>query len=80
MMELEVLKKAIEKILQVYSGEITPEATFDTTFGADSIDMAQIYKLVEDELGIQIPAEEWAKARTVGEAHQIILKVMDNEG
>ena len=79
-MELEVLKKAIEKILQVYSTEITPEATFDTALGADSIDMAQIFKLVEEELGIRIPPAEWSKARTVGEAHALILKVKAHEG
>ncbi|MBP5607248.1 MAG: acyl carrier protein [Lachnospiraceae bacterium] len=79
-MELEVLKKAIEKILQVYSTEITPEATFDTVLGADSIDLAQIFRLVEDELAIRVPAEEWAKVRTVGEAYDLILKVKNNEG
>ena len=41
-MVCEALNRAIEKTLQVYNGEILPEATFETALGADSIDMAQI--------------------------------------
>ena len=75
-MEYEVLKKAIEKTLQVYNSEILPEATFETALGADSIDMAQIFKLVEEELGIKLPVDEWAGLKTVGEAHELICRVM----
>ncbi len=78
-MEYEILKKAIEKILQVYNGEILPEATFETELGADSIDMAQIMKLVEEELGIKLPAEEWGRSVTVGDALELIMRVKANE-
>ena len=49
-MEYEVLKKAIKAALQVYEAEIQPEAYFERELGADSIDLAQIYRLVEQEL------------------------------
>ena len=71
-MVCEALNRAIEKTLQVYNGEILPEATFETALGADSIDMAQILKLVEDELKISVPAAEWAEVKTVGEAAELI--------
>lgn len=78
-MEYEVLKKAIEKTLQVYNAEITPEATFETTLGADSIDMAQIFKLVEEELKISIPIHEWARVKSVKEAYELICRVKCDE-
>ena len=77
MMVCEALNRAIEKTLQVYNGEILPEATFETVLGADSIDMAQILKLVEDELKITIPAAEWAEVKTVGEAAELIGRLQD---
>lgn len=78
-MEYEVLKKSIEKILRVYNGEILPEATFENMLGADSIDMAQIMKLVEEELAISLPVGEWAECETVGDALELILRVKNNE-
>ena len=56
MMEYEILKKAIEKILQ-----------------------AQIMKLVEDELGIKLPADEWGRSATVGDALELIMRVKADE-
>ena len=78
-MEYDVLKKAIEKTLQVYNTEITPESTFETALGADSIDMAQIFKLVEEELGFTIPVAEWAGVSTVQDAYELICRVKHNE-
>ena len=78
-MEYEILKKAIEKILQVYNGEILPEATFETELGADSIDMAQIMKLVEEELKVKIPVDEWGRCKTVGDALELIMRVKADE-
>lgn len=71
-MENEVLKSAIKRILQVYEGEILPESTFENALGADSIDMAQIFTLVQDELGICISEKEWRKVNTVEDALELI--------
>ena len=80
MMEYEVLKKAIKTALQVYDAEILPESVFATELGADSIDLAQIYRLVEKDLQIRIPEEAIAETRTVRDAHDFICKaVADNE-
>ena len=78
-MEYDVLKKAIEKTLQVYNTEITPESTFETALGADSIDMAQIFKLVEEELDIKIPIDEWSGVCTVQDAYELICRVAHDE-
>ena len=79
MTDKEALKHAIERTLQVYSGEILPEATFETALGADSIDMAQILKLLEEELSITIPTEEWKKVRTVGDAQKLLERVKSHD-
>ena len=75
-MEYDVLKNSIRIVLQVYDKEIQPEAVFETTLGADSIDMAQIFKLVEDELDIELRNVELDSIVTVEDAHQAILKAV----
>lgn len=75
-MEYEVLKKAIKTALQVYDAEIQPDSVFATELGADSIDMAQIYRLVEQELKIRIPEEAIAETKTVRDAHDFICKAV----
>ncbi|MBO6208182.1 MAG: acyl carrier protein [Lachnospiraceae bacterium] len=75
-MEYEVLKKAIKTALQVYDAEILPDSVFATELGADSIDMAQIYRLVEQELKIRIPEEAIAETKTVRDAHEFICKAV----
>ena len=79
-MEYEVLKKAIKTALQVYDAEILEDSVFATELGADSIDLAQIYRLVEKELNIRIPEKAIAETKTVRDAHDFILKaVASNE-
>ncbi len=73
-MEYDVLKNAIKTALQVYEAEIEPESVFATELGADSIDLAQIYRLVEQELKIKIPEASIAETRTVQDAYDIIRK------
>lgn len=73
-MEYDVLKNAIKTALQVYEAEIEPESVFATELGADSIDLAQIYRLVEQELKIKIPEAAIAETRTVQDAYDIIRK------
>lgn len=72
-MELEVLKKAITKVLQVYISEIQEDSTFEGDLGADSIDMMQIQKCVEDELGITIKMPIWKISRPLL-MHSFVLR------
>ncbi|MBR1471116.1 MAG: acyl carrier protein [Lachnospiraceae bacterium] len=75
-MEYEVLKQAVKKALQVYDAEIQPESVFETELGADSIDMAQIFRLVEEQLNISIPKERISDVRTVRDAYELIRRVV----
>ena len=71
-MEYEVLKRYIEKVLHVYSKEISVSVEFATELGADSIDMAQIFGCVEEELGIKLDIIDMSGIVTVGDALKII--------
>ena len=71
-MEYEVLKRCIEKVLHVYSKEISVSVEFATELGADSIDMAQIFGCVEEELGIKLDIIDMSSIVTVGDALKII--------
>ena len=71
-MEYTVLIEAIEKVLQVYIKEITPTSTFGGDLGADSIDMMQIIKLVEDKLSIKIKEVALEEIITVNDALELI--------
>jgi len=73
-MELEALKNAITKVLQVYVTEIKEDSTFEGDLGADSIDMMQIQKCVEEELGIKIKGASMENIKTVADALEWIKK------
>ena len=71
-MEFEKLKKVIVNVLNVDADEITMETTFGSDLGADSLDVFEIIMEIEEEFGIEIPAEEAEKITTVGEAVEMI--------
>ena len=73
-MELEALKNAITKVLQVYVTEIKEDSTFEGDLGADSIDMMQIQKCEEEELGIKIKGASMENIKTVADALEWIKK------
>ena len=73
-MEYTVLKEAIEKVLQVYIKEINIDSTFRGDLGADSIDMMQILKLVEEKLNIEIKEGSFDDIVTVKDALTLIKK------
>ena len=71
-MEFEKLKEVIAEVLNVDPDEITLETTFTDDLGADSLDVFQIIMGIEEEFGIEIPAEKAEKISTVEEAVELI--------
>lgn len=71
-MEFEKLKKVIAEVLNVDPDEITMDTTFLDDLGADSLDVFQIVMGIEEEFGIEIPAEKAEKISTVEEAVELI--------
>lgn len=80
MNEYEVLKRAVEKVLKVYSKEISVSVTFEKELGADSIDIAQILKCAEEELGVTTDISGVDGIITVGDALKVLREAMKREG
>ena len=76
-MEFEKLKKVIAEVLNVDPEEITPESTFMDDLGADSLDVFQIIRGIEEEFDIEIPAEKAEKISTVEEAVELIKNAVN---
>lgn len=73
-MEFEALKKVAAAVLGMDPDEIEMDMTFLTDLGADSLDLYQILRGVEEETGLQIPTEGLDKITTVREAVEWIEK------
>ena len=80
MNEYEVLKRAVEKVLKVYSKEISVSVTFEKELGADSIDIAQILKCAEEELGVTTDISGVDGIITVGDALKVLREALMREG
>ncbi|MDE7159633.1 MAG: acyl carrier protein [Muribaculaceae bacterium] len=62
------VKGIIVDKLTVDEKEVTPEASFSTDLGADSLDTVELIMEFEKEFGITIPDEDAEKIATVGDA------------
>jgi acyl carrier protein len=71
-MELEKLKQIIAEVAGVHSEEITLETTFMDDLGLDSLDVYQIVMGIEQEFGIEIPAEQAELVKTIEDAVSLI--------
>ena len=76
-MEFDKLRNIIAEVLNVDPEEITLETTFMDDLGADSLDVFQIVMGIEEEFGIEIPAEKAEKISTVEEAVEMIKSAIN---
>ena len=76
-MEFEKLQAIIADVLNVPKDDITPETTFVDDLGADSLDIFQIIKGIEEEFDIEIDNEEAEKITTVQDAVEQIKKAVE---
>ena len=68
------VKKIIAEKLSVDLEEIVPEASFVDDLGADSLDLVELIRSMEEEVEIDIPDEEAEKLITVKDAFDYIAK------
>ena len=76
-MEFEKLQDIIADVLNVQKDEIKPETTFVDDLGADSLDIFQIIKGIEEEFDIEIDNDEAEKIVTVQDAVDQIKKAVE---
>lgn len=62
---LEKLKEIIAGQLNVDAAEIKAESNFKEDLNADSLDLFELIMALEDEYGVEIPAEDLEKMATV---------------
>ena len=62
----EKMKDIIAEQLNCEKETITLETNFKDDLGADSLDLFELVMAVEEEYGVEIPAEELEKLTTVG--------------
>ena len=56
----------------VEESEITREATFEE-LDVDSLDLAELSQIIEDEYGVQLKGDDVAKIKTVGDAIDLVV-------
>ena len=76
-MEFEKLQKIIAEVLNLSEEEIRPDSTFVDDLGADSLDVFQIIRGIEEEFDIEIDNEEAEKITTVQDAVDQIKKAVE---
>ena len=76
-MEFEKLQGIIAEVLNIEPEEVTMEATFVDDLGADSLDIFQIIRGIEEEFDIEIPNEAAEQIVTVGDAVEQIKNALN---
>ena len=62
------VKKVVVEQLSVDEALVTPEASFTSDLGADSLDTVELVMAFEEEFGTEIPDDEAEKIATVQDA------------
>ena len=68
---MEIEKKVTEIIceqLSVEESQVTPDASFQESLNADSLDIVELVMAFEEGFDIEIPDDDAEKIRTVGDA------------
>lgn len=69
---LERVKKVACEELGVTESEVKEESSFTDDLGADSLDVVELVMALEEEFGIDIPDDDVANLKTVGDAVKYI--------
>jgi acyl carrier protein len=72
-MELEV-QNILMKQLNLDRDQMVPEARIMEDLGADSLDIAEITMLLEENFGVTIPDDEVEQLETVGTIHEALAQ------
>jgi acyl carrier protein len=68
------LAKIITTYLGVPPDQIVPSASFTEDFGADSLEMTELFMAIEQEFDLEIDDEEIDRILTVSDANSMLEK------
>ena len=77
---MNIEKKVTEIIcgqLSVEESQVTPDASFQESLNADSLDIVELIMAFEEGFDIEIPDDDAEKIRTVGDAVDYIKQQLD---
>lgn len=61
------LREVFRRTLGTLQSDLTSDAKIVDDLGADSLEQVELLMAVEDEFGIEISPDAWAKVQTFGE-------------
>ena len=70
-----VTESAVE-LLKVEPSQVTESATFGDDLGADSLDLTELVMALEDQFDVEVPEDDLAEVKTVGDAADVVLAVV----
>ena len=73
---LELLTDAAVEVLDVDREAVTPEARFVEDLNGDSLSVLEILEILQEKLDVDLPTEAFDGIATVGEAADVIAKIV----
>jgi acyl carrier protein len=67
------MKEVLASELGVEEDKVTADARFKEDLDADSLDLVEVVLALEEKFGIEIPDDEIAGVKTVGEAADLVI-------
>jgi len=67
------MKDVLSSELGVDADKVTADARFKEDLDADSLDLVEVVLALEEKFGIEIPDDEIAGVKTVGEAADLVI-------
>lgn len=66
-------RKCAVDVLSVSEDKVVPEASFADDLDADSLDLVELVMALEEEFNVEVPEEELADVKTVGQAYDLVV-------
>jgi acyl carrier protein len=66
-------RKCAVDVLSVDADKVVPEASFADDLDADSLDLVELVMALEEEFDVEVPEEELAEVKTVGQAYDLVV-------
>jgi acyl carrier protein len=70
-----VISTAIE-VLKLDPEQVTETATWADDLDADSLDLTELVMALEDQFDVEVPEDDLAEVKTVGDAADVVLAVV----
>jgi acyl carrier protein len=77
---IEAMKEVLAAELGVEADKVTADARFKEDLDADSLDLVEVVLALEEKFDVQIPDDEIAGVKTVGEAADLVLAKQATKG